>query len=320
MLPPQEARLHAWLMATGAACVVVGCTLDPLGTMATPGAGAGGGSATTSGGAGGTETTSTSVGTGGMDSTTSAGGSVGEGGAGGAVEPPILTTCAGLLALNPTPPTGTYEIDPDGRGGDAPFSVWCEMAMAMDGGGWTLVARETAGNTETLRYLGAENGAPDDLLQGQSAIIGARFQGRYTDVRIEWSTDQYIQFNMNGAEMFDNIAAVSLPVANLMTSNANLQGWVAGAGGAKLCRAAVSPNDRPGDTSWAIKPVNDNHATCGCNDMAWVGRGAYYGGTGDGPPDCTGVCDCSAGSFVGVKDNGEAKSGATPYATRIYVR
>ena len=304
-------------MAMGAACVVVGCTLDPLGTMATPGAGAGAGSAAASGGAGGTEATSAAGGTGGMGGTASAGGAVGEGGeggAGGAAQPPILTTCAGLLAIDPTPATGTYEIDPDGPNGDAPFFVQCEMAT--DGGGWTLVALEEAGDTRTLRYLGTENGTPDDLLQGESAMIGARFQGRYTEVRIEWSTDQYIQFNRNGAEIFDNSEALSLPVTGLTTSSNALQGWVTGGGGAKLCRAAVDPNVRPGDTSWAIKPVNDTHVACGCNDMSWAGKGAYYGGSGSG---CT-VCTCTAGSFVGVKDDGDPKSGVTAYNTRIYIR
>jgi hypothetical protein len=223
-------------------------------------------------------------------------------------------TCKDLLALRPLPSTGEYEVDPDGPGGEGPFTVRCEMTKA--GGGWTLVALERQGVTETLRFLGFEQGTPDHLLQNQSAIIGVRFKGHYTAVRIEWNTNEYIQFNLSGAEIFDNTANTDLAISDLDTSSNDLTNWVMIAGGAKLCRAAVSPNIQPGDTSWAIKPNNDNNTACGCSNMNWTGQGAYYGGT---PIGCT-TCSCWQGSFAGVKDNNQPKSVVTNYDTRIYIR
>ncbi|MBX3101711.1 MAG: hypothetical protein KF690_04320 [Bacteroidetes bacterium] len=52
--------------------------------------------------------------------------------------PPYFRTCAEILADNPSAPSGTYTIDPDGCAGPiAPFS--CDCDMTTDGGGWTLV-------------------------------------------------------------------------------------------------------------------------------------------------------------------------------------
>jgi hypothetical protein len=175
------------------------------------------------------------------------------------------TTCAMILTRNPAAPTGTYDVDPDADGPGEPFQVRCEMDI--DNGGWTLVALEKAGVTQTLRFLGTETGTPADLVQDQSAIIGVRFHGLYNEVRIHWDGTRFIKFSLSGSDIFENNTDVNLPIANLSTNQPQLMNWVNMSGGAKLCRAAADPMYLPGDTSWAIKPTNNNEIECGCNSM-----------------------------------------------------
>lgn len=46
-------------------------------------------------------------------------------------------SCSELRAAQPSAPSGTYRIDTDGAGPNAPITVECDMSH--DGGGWTLV-------------------------------------------------------------------------------------------------------------------------------------------------------------------------------------
>jgi hypothetical protein len=54
--------------------------------------------------------------------------------------PPV--DCYVLIQALPEAPSGVYAIDPDGKGGNDPFDVWCDMTT--DGGGWTLIGQFTS--------------------------------------------------------------------------------------------------------------------------------------------------------------------------------
>ncbi|WP_125779362.1 fibrinogen-like YCDxxxxGGGW domain-containing protein [Pseudoalteromonas rubra] len=57
--------------------------------------------------------------------------------------PTAGTTCATIKQQQPDAATGIYQIDPDGNGGTPAFYAHCEMAL--NGGGWTLVAHHQDG-------------------------------------------------------------------------------------------------------------------------------------------------------------------------------
>ncbi len=85
-----------------------------------------------------------------------------------AAPPAIATTapssCRDVLARNPEAPDGTYAIDPDGPGGDAPFVAYCDLR----GGGWTLVLMAGSAPAAELGY-NASYWVTDALLRPEVA-------------------------------------------------------------------------------------------------------------------------------------------------------
>jgi hypothetical protein len=77
------------------------------------------------------------------------GGGGAAGGAGGGGTAATARSCKDLLARDPGRASGVYEIDPDGAGGTAPFSAYCEMGDQE--GGWTL-ALKIDGEASTFGY------------------------------------------------------------------------------------------------------------------------------------------------------------------------
>ena len=65
----------------------------------------------------------------------------------------VPRSCAAILAAGQSTGTKVYTIDPDGPGGVAPFSAYCDMGN--DGGGWTLVLKISGGNS-TFNYDSGE--------------------------------------------------------------------------------------------------------------------------------------------------------------------
>lgn len=83
----------------------------------------------------------------------------------------LRASCKELHTEEPSVPTGTYSIDPDGAGGASSISVTCDMTTA--GGGWTIVflAATTNFASPPMAYTSASSRL---LLDAQSALIAYR--------------------------------------------------------------------------------------------------------------------------------------------------
>lgn len=226
--------------------------------------------------------------------------------------------CQAILDADPASPDGVYSVDPDGAGlGEPPFEVYCDMTT-FDGG-WTLVGQEREGDEGTLKFLGVDAGdAGRGARYGDDMLIGRRFRDQYAEVRVDdYNSGNFVDgiwFRPEG-DIFNNTVRKAMPVTDLLTTNQQLRDWVDMAGGAIFCRGSKSPDVRPGDTSWAIKPQGDMHGDCGCNDGGWVGRGAFYGGFADATS-----CSPSGGGWSGVTDDGQPKGNIQRYGLKIWIR
>lgn len=83
----------------------------------------------------------------------------------------FATSCKDLHASQPSMPSGTYMLDPDGNGGAAPFSAYCDMAL--ENGGWTVVFYPTGVNLNSMT-LGYTTGTPKLMTDATEVLIAYR--------------------------------------------------------------------------------------------------------------------------------------------------
>jgi len=93
-----------------------------------------------------------------------------------AIDQPVDTplapaSCQEVLAKNPAAASGTYEIDPDGQGPDAPVSVVCDMTT--QGGGWTIVFLPSSANLDSPS-VAYSAGTPRLMTDASEALMAYR--------------------------------------------------------------------------------------------------------------------------------------------------
>ena len=103
-------------------------------------------------------------------------------------------SCLALITARPGTPSGRYEIDPDGAGGDDPFIAYCDMTSGD--AGWTLVMKLSTNTTAlthaasewtTAALLAAGNPHPNvNLLNASNAKYDAYNTVSGTALRLDW--------------------------------------------------------------------------------------------------------------------------------------
>lgn len=129
-------------------------------------------------------------------------------------------SCKEILDAGASVGSGDYEIDPDGEGGNIPFTVFCEMDKV--GGGWTRVDLLKALSATTVGCTGSCRDATSqiNLYTVQTITAGASYNnGGYSWDEIEIPHASYMFYDILADEKWYNVSGNANDVVT------SLSGW-----------------------------------------------------------------------------------------------
>lgn len=168
--------------------------------------------------------------------------------------PPLPTSCAEVLALEPDSATGTYEIIVD----DEKIDVFCEMDLF--GGGWTQVVSLQA----------SANGCPGDWVWEEAASACVRHNDDISRAEFSPPVSNYTEVagRAAGAQFASTDSFVGTTLIGPYVDGLSLTLDDASAAPVHLWSFAVGLTDTPG--------VEDNN-TCPCNEGSTDTAPAFVG-------------------------------------------
>ena len=143
-------------------------------------------------------------------------------------------SCSSIKSGHSGSSSGNYIIDPDGKGGVAPFSVYCDMSD-KGGVGVTVISHDRESRTYVANIPGCSNTDPGCYSKSVT------YSGVDTDqlealTRVSQNCEQLIKFECNGA-----VAFIQESVAWWVSRDGRKMKYWGGAGGsANMCACGVT--------------------------------------------------------------------------------
>ena len=126
--------------------------------------------------------------------------------------------------------SGNYKIDPDGAGGLAPFTVYCDMS-AKNGVGVTVISHDSESRTHVHGYNGQGSYSRD------IHYTGASLRQLASLTRVSSHCEQFIKYECHGSVMFTRYGAYAWWVSR---DSSKMTYWGGAPPGSGKCACGMS--------------------------------------------------------------------------------
>ena len=146
----------------------------------------------------------------------------------------ILKSCSSIKSGRSGSSSGNYIIDPDGKGGVTPFSVYCDMSD-KGGVGVTVISHDSESRTHVANISGCNYNNPG-CYSKDVTYTGVNVAQLAALTRVSQNCEQFIKFECN-----NGVAFVPESAAWWVSRDGNKMNYWGGAGGApNTCACGVT--------------------------------------------------------------------------------